>query len=351
MSTMTSAQFAFYLTCLCLGKMALTKDLKFSFSVHQERRFITSNRRDSVTLTCFYEGDVAARFYWYKLTLGQKPKLISTLYKFDTNATFSDEFKSDPRFTVDAEKGKIYLKITNLDISDSATYYCASSYSFKFKFGEGTIINIRGSELDIPTLVQQSASETIQPGGSVTLNCTVHTGTCDEEHSVYWFRDSEESFPRIIYTNGGRNDQCERKPNTQTNTCVYNLPMKSLNTAHAGTYYCAVASCGHILFGNGTKLDFKDDGNAVYFFSGALAFSTLLNVLMAFLLCMAHKRNCTKHQCPESHSRISPPSTNAEVKQNEENLHYAALRHHKADRPRRQRNNSKAECVYSSIKQ
>uniref|UniRef100_A0A3P9BDG2 Immunoglobulin kappa light chain-like n=1 Tax=Maylandia zebra TaxID=106582 RepID=A0A3P9BDG2_9CICH len=329
---------------------ALTKDLKFSFSVHQERRFITSNRGDSVTLTCFYEGDVAARFYWYKLTLGQKPKLISTLYKFDTN-TFSDEFKSDPRFTVDAENGKIYLKITNLDISDSATYYCASSYSFKFKFGEGTIINIRGSELDIPTLVQQSASETIQPGGSVTLNCTVHTGTCDEEHSVYWFRDSEESFPRIIYTHGGRNDQCERKLNTQTHTCVYNLPMKSLNTAHAGTYYCAVASCGHILFGNRTKLDFKDDRNAVYFFSGALAFSTLLNVLMAFLLYMAHKRNCTKHQCPESHSRISPPSTNAEVKQNEENLHYAALRHHKADRPRRQRNNSKAECVYSSIKQ
>uniref|UniRef100_A0A3Q2VD74 Uncharacterized LOC102295586 n=1 Tax=Haplochromis burtoni TaxID=8153 RepID=A0A3Q2VD74_HAPBU len=347
---MTSAKFVIYLTCLFSGEMAQTNNLSTSSSVPQERHFISVKTGDSVTLHC-YSKDVAARFYWYKLTLGQKPKLISTLYKFDTNATFSDEFKSDPRFTVDAEKGKIYLKITNLDISDSATYYCASSYSFKFKFGEGTIINIRGSELDIPTLVQQSASETIQPGGSVTLNCTVHTGTCDEEHSVYWFRDSEESFPRIIYTNGGRNDQCERKPNTQTNTCVYNLPMKSLNTAHAGTYYCAVASCGHILFGNGTKLDFKDDGNAVYFFSGALAFSTLLNVLMAFLLCMAHKRNCTKHQCPESHSRISPPSTNAEVKQNEENLHYAALRHHKADRPRRQRNNSKAECVYSSIKQ
>ncbi|XP_076738368.1 immunoglobulin gamma-1 heavy chain-like [Maylandia zebra] len=303
MSTMTSAQFAFYLTCLCLGKMALTKDFKFSFSVHQERRFITSNRGDSVTLTCFYEGDVAARFFWYKLTLGQKPKLISTLYKFDTNATFSDEFKSDPRFTADAEKGKIYLKITNLDISDSATYYCASSYSFKFKFGEGTIINIRGSELDIPTLVQQSASETIQPGGSVTLNCTVHTGTCDEEHSVYWFRDSEESFPRIIYTHRGRNDQCARKLNIQTHTCVYNLPMKSLNTAHAGTYYCAVASCGHILFGNGTKLDLEDDVGFLYLvhvLNGIVAFTCVLSLcLMSVLFAMTKKKSIHFTGSPE----------------------------------------------------
>ncbi len=89
----------------------------------------------------------------------------------------------------------------------------------------------------------------------MTLNCTVHTGTCDGEHSVYWFRDSEGSHPGLIYTHGDRNDQCERKPNTQTHTCVYNLPMKSLNLSHAGTYYCAVASCGHILFGSEKKLD------------------------------------------------------------------------------------------------
>ncbi|XP_035772336.1 uncharacterized protein LOC102784055, partial [Neolamprologus brichardi] len=216
-------------------------------------------------------------------------------------------------------------------------------------FAEGTVIDVKGSGSNIPTLVQQSASETIQPGGSVTLNCTVHTGTCDEEHSVYWFRDSEESFPRIIYTHGGRNDQCERKPNTQTHTCVYNLPMKSLNMSHAGTYYCAVASCGHILFGNGTKLEYERNCCVfVYFLSGALAFTTLLSLLLALLLYVTHKRSNFK--CAESRSRISSVSS-AQVAQNEENIHYAALKHHKADRPRRLRNNSKAECVYSSIKQ
>ncbi|XP_031590882.1 immunoglobulin kappa light chain-like [Oreochromis aureus] len=345
---MTSKQFAFYLTCLFLGQMAHTNDLKLS--VHQERHFISVNTGESVTLNCFYDGNDVAKFFWYKLNLGQKLKLISTLFKYDTNGTFHDEFKSDSRFTAATEEGKIYLKITNVQVSDSAIYYCGT-YGYMFEFGEGTVVDVKGSGLHMPTLVQQSASETIQPGGSVTLNCTVHTGTCDEEHSVYWFRDSEESFPRIIYTHGGRNDQCERKPNTQTHTCVYNLPMKSLNVSHAGTYYCAVASCGHILFGNRTKLDFKHEGNccvSVYFLSGAFAFTTLLSVLMALLLYLTHKRNSTKRT--ESHPRTSPLSS-ADAEHNEGDIHYAALSDPRAGRPRRKSNNSKTECVYSSVKQ
>ncbi|XP_049922983.1 uncharacterized protein LOC126404059 isoform X3 [Epinephelus moara] len=309
---MTSPKFVFYLTCLCFGKTAQTTDVKFSSSVQQESGFISATIGDDLTLQCFYEGDVAARFYWYKQTLGEKPRLISTFYKYETNGVFHDEFKNNPRFTLETEIGKNHLKITDLQISDSATYYCACSYSYKFEFAGGTIIYVKGSGLNVPALVHQSASETIQPGGSVTLNCTVHTGSCDDgEHSVYWFKNSEESHPRLIYSHGGRNDQCERKPDTQTHTCVYNLPMKSLNLSHAGTYYCAVASCGHILFGNGTTLDFE-----------------------------------------QSHARVSAPSTvNAEGDQGEESIHYAAVGQHEVNRSRRQRDNSKSECVYSSIKQ
>uniref|UniRef100_A0A3Q1J8D0 Ig-like domain-containing protein n=1 Tax=Anabas testudineus TaxID=64144 RepID=A0A3Q1J8D0_ANATE len=187
-------------------------------------------------------------FFWYKQTLGQRPKLISSFYVYDTKITFHNEFKNNQRFTLERKHGTNNLNIDDVIISDSATYYCATSYTFVLSFAEGTTLN-----------VQDSASEIIQPGGSVTLNCTVHTGSCDGEHSVYWFKDSEESHPGIIYTHGDRNDQCERKPDTQTNTCIYNLPMENLNVSHAGTYYCAVASCGHILFGNGTKLDFEGD--------------------------------------------------------------------------------------------
>uniref|UniRef100_H2S3J4 Ig-like domain-containing protein n=1 Tax=Takifugu rubripes TaxID=31033 RepID=H2S3J4_TAKRU len=104
--------------------------------------------------------------------------------------------------------------------------------------------------------IDQPASHSIQAEGSVTLNCTVHTGwTCDGDHTVYWFRNSGPSQLGLMYSHTGRNKQCERK----TNTCFHSFSMKNLNTSQTGTYYCAVAACGHILFGNGTTLVFEGE--------------------------------------------------------------------------------------------
>ncbi|KAM6894187.1 uncharacterized protein PEZ65_021865 [Lycodopsis pacificus] len=155
----------------------------------------------------------------------------------------------------------------------------------------------------------------------------------------------------LIYTDGGRNDQCERKPNTQTHTCVYNLPMKSLNLSHAGTYYCAVASCGHILFGDGTKLDFEGDGDSlvlVYFLSGAWALTTMLVVLLAFSLYKSNQRNRQSAESNEIFSENSPPNTDLCV--DAENLHYVALRDHNCNRSRRQTANTQHQCVYSNVR-
>ncbi|XP_045921295.1 uncharacterized protein LOC123980792 [Micropterus dolomieu] len=330
--------------------MAKATELKVSSSVRQTSGFVSVYVGDEVTLQCFYEGNVA-RLYWYKQTLGQKPRLISTFYKYDRNGTFHDEFNNNPRFTLDTATGQNHLKVSDSRVSDSATYYCASSFTYIFEFAEGTIVSVKASGLTVPALVHQSASEPIQPGGSVTLNCTVHTGTCDGEHSVYWFKNSEESHPGLIYTHGGRNNQCER--NSSTQTCVYNLPMESLNLSHAGTYYCAVASCGHILFGNGTKLDLEDAPDSlvlVYFLSGALGLTTILVVLLAFLVYKINKRN--SYSGPDSQVKIHAPSTaDAESYQNEDSLHYAALNVNLPTRSRRQRNDTKSECVYSSVKQ
>ncbi|XP_059210625.1 uncharacterized protein LOC131989427 [Centropristis striata] len=348
---MTSPNFVFYLTCLFWGKMAHMTDLKWSSSVRQERRFVSANAGDTVTLQCFYEGDKSAWLYWYKQTLGQKLMLILSKYAYDTKISFSNEFKNNPHFSANSENSVNNLTISDLQISDSATYFCATGSTFNFKFAEGTIIHVKGSGLNVSAFIRQSASETVQPGGSVTLNCTVHTGTCEGEHSVYWFKNSEKSYPGLIYTHGGRNDQCER--NTQTQTCVYNLPMKSLNLSHAGTYYCAVASCGHILFGNGTKLDFKEEVHPlflVYFLSGALTLTTILVVLLALSLYKMTKRNSC--QCTDSQDRFTAPSTtNAESYRNGDDLHYAALSVNLPNRSRRQRSNTNDECVYSGVKQ
>uniref|UniRef100_A0A3Q3DZ81 Ig-like domain-containing protein n=1 Tax=Labrus bergylta TaxID=56723 RepID=A0A3Q3DZ81_9LABR len=203
----------------------LEKHLKNSF-LH----FQTVSVGESVTLPCACQDETAVMFYWYKRTLGQIPQLMTTFYN------------------------KYALKILDFGISDSATYFCIGSDLYNFEFCQSTTVSTK--DLDIQAIIHQSVSETTTKPGDMTLTCTVHPGTCDGEHNVYWFKNSEESHPGLIYTHGGRNDQCERNPTPQTHSCVYNLPMTNLNLSHAGTYYCAVASCGHILFGNGTKLDF-----------------------------------------------------------------------------------------------
>ncbi|XP_033992327.1 uncharacterized protein LOC117487775 isoform X3 [Trematomus bernacchii] len=342
---MTSPKLVFYLTCLFLGKIALTTNRKISSSVRQEKRYISANAGGNVTLPCYIEDDNTNWLYWFKQTLGQKPRLISNAYKYNAKPTFYHEFNKS-RFTLDHGKSTNHLTILNLHISDSATYYCVSAVQYVLNFAEGTTISVKGSGLNPPPSVNQSASEIIQPGDSVTLNCTVHTGSCDGEHSVYWFKNSEDS-PGLLYTHGG--SQCERKPNTQTHTCVYNLPMESLNLSHAGTYYCAVASCGHILFGDGTKLDFEDEVDSlVYFLSGALAFNSILVVLLAFLVYKMKKRNIC--QSTESEARLStPPTANAEGYRDANSLHYAALSVNVPNRSRRQRNINNDECVYSGV--
>ncbi|XP_041820662.1 uncharacterized protein LOC121626297 isoform X1 [Chelmon rostratus] len=348
---MKTLWFALYLTFLSSGRIAQTADLKSSSYELQEGGFVSANVGDNVTLQCFCEGD-AVQFNWYKQTLGQKPRLISTYYKYDKNGKFHDEFENNRRFTLDTETGHNHLNITDLHSSDSATYYCARGDYYSFEFTAGFIVSVKGSGVNIPALVHQSASVTIQPGGSKTLNCTVHTGTCDGEHSVYWFRNSEEPHPGLIYTHGGRNDQCEWKPNTQTHTCVSNWPMKSLNLSHAGIYYCAVVSCGHIVFGNGTKLDFEDEVESfvlVYVLSGALAFTTILVVLLAYAAYTMKNRNSC--QCADSRSSAALTPNAVQDDQDSENLHYAALREHRINRTTRRKDNTQNDCVYSSVRQ
>ncbi|XP_030286968.1 uncharacterized protein LOC115589930 [Sparus aurata] len=344
---MTSLRLVFFhLTCLFLGIMAQTAALKLASSVHPDGGLLSLKTGNNLTLTCFYKADVPARLYWYKQPLGQELQLIATFYYFDKNGTFYNDFKNNPRFTLDTGDGKNHLKISDLRISDSAAYYCIC-YINTIEISESITVSVTGSGR-----VHQSVLEIVQPGGSAILNCTVHTGTCDGERSVYWFKHSQESHPGLIYTHGGRNDQCERKDNAPTHTCVYNLPMKSLNRSHAGTYYCAVASCGHILFGNGTKLDFEDKGHSavlVYFLTGALTFTTILVVLLALSVFKMKKRN--SYGYTESQARLSASSTtNAECHGDADDLHYAAVSVNLPNRSRRHRNNANNDCVYSSVK-
>ncbi|XP_036453681.1 novel immune-type receptor 9 [Colossoma macropomum] len=246
----------FFLLC----PMNLVKTHKSS---QQDGALVFIKEGDSITIACHYQSEMAMHFSWYKNKLGQKPELISTIYKYDVKATFYGEFRNNTRFNMVNGKGVTHMVITDLRLSDSGTYYCGSAHSNIVEFGEGTQLVVRALQLHSLSVLQQPTLQPVHPGDSVTLECTVLSESSSRQHSVYWFRHgSGESHPGIIYTHGNRSDECKKssEADSPTQSCVYKLPKRNLSLSDAGTYYCAVAMCGEIIFGNGTMLNINSNG-------------------------------------------------------------------------------------------
>uniref|UniRef100_A0A673L320 Uncharacterized LOC107708031 n=1 Tax=Sinocyclocheilus rhinocerous TaxID=307959 RepID=A0A673L320_9TELE len=205
-------------------------------------------------------------FYIYILTV-----LCSFINKinefFFLSVTYQNGFNNTNKYCIRTGTGSFNLTIIHLEEYDFATYYCAVSFLNIIKFGEGTILLHKGDDgIRSTTVLQQPVSDRLHPGDSVTLQCSVISQICAGEYSVYWFRHSSgHSHPGLIYTRDNRSDQCmERSENGfSTQSCIFSLSQTELRPSDAGIYYCAVATCGKIHFGNGTKLIIED----IYLFS------------------------------------------------------------------------------------
>uniref|UniRef100_A0A674E022 Ig-like domain-containing protein n=1 Tax=Salmo trutta TaxID=8032 RepID=A0A674E022_SALTR len=233
-------------------------DVTKSSEISQPAPFLAAKLGDNVTVECHVTSNVD-HMVWYKMTTGKELQCVAKAEIFYKHVHYLGNFRNG-RFGVLIKVGIFPLNISSTKQEDIGMYYCGVLRLNFIEFGIGTalmlIVNLNGN-----AVVQQPVSESVQPGDSVTLNCTTHTETCVGEHSVYWFRHgSGESHPGIISTHGNRSDQCEKSPEagSPTQNCVYNLPKRNLSLSDAGTYYCAVTSCREILFGKVTKLDIQE---------------------------------------------------------------------------------------------
>uniref|UniRef100_A0A3B1K3Z0 Ig-like domain-containing protein n=1 Tax=Astyanax mexicanus TaxID=7994 RepID=A0A3B1K3Z0_ASTMX len=207
-------------------------------------KFIQNGR--NVSLNCSFLYSESPVVSWFKQTPGEKPVLITSCFRFSSDSQFHNNFNESGRFSAFKGKDTFTLNISNVEASDSATYFCAAAYYTDIELSDCTLLVLKDPPSSLYTVLQPPVSNPVKLGGNTTLQCSILTNRCSEDHSVYWFRHgSGESDPGIIFTHGNRSDQC--KKSSETN---------NLSLSDAGTYYCAVAACGEIFFGNGTEVNF-----------------------------------------------------------------------------------------------
>ncbi|XP_072251429.1 uncharacterized protein [Leuresthes tenuis] len=230
-----------------------TDDSKFvttSFSVGQ-----------NVTLTCLRQTSHLHQetLFWIRLVSGTWPEFLGGTYNFDNKF---DDVNQIPHITAKQGNETFILHFNGANLNDTGLYYCFKIKQLDMTFLYGTFLKIKEPEPDITAVIQKPPPDPVHPGDPVNLQCSVlfksEKKTCSAGHSVHWFRaGSDESHPGLIYAHGNSGDGCERLPETNsTKKCVYNLS-RNISSSDTRTYYCAVAACGEILFGNGAKRDIK----------------------------------------------------------------------------------------------
>ncbi|XP_076595888.1 signal-regulatory protein beta-2-like [Chaetodon auriga] len=213
----------------------------------------TVDSGQDVTLTCERQTSWASsQLFWIRLVSGNLPEILGGTFTFD-----DDGVNKNGHITAKQEPGTFILHIRETKLSDTGVYYCLKANQAIMTLLKGTFLRIKGPEPDITAVGDVPPSGPVHPGDSVSLQCSVFSDsekkTCPGGLGVYWFRaGSHESHPSVIYTHGNSGDECETSPEAR---CVYNFFKENISSSDAGTYYCAVATCGQIIFGNGIKLD------------------------------------------------------------------------------------------------
>ncbi|XP_057711384.1 uncharacterized protein LOC130928685 [Corythoichthys intestinalis] len=305
---------------------------------------------ENVSLPCYFEPG-AKYLCWYKQVAGDKPQVVSSLYVFAQNShNYLKTTEQVKRLAPYFGKDFFHLNISNVQLSDTAMYYCGNSNLNVMSFDSGIFLLVKESSR--LAVIQQPPSITVSPGGSAALNCIMHPGS-NEGGNVYWFwKASSNSNLGMLYIQSQSSGGCVE---TSETGCIFLLSKREVALADAGTYYCAVASCGEIVFGNGTKLDVGDE--KTHFYSvlaqcllASLLVSVIVNVFLTRLLCKKSGRDnlpTVENDNRASSLKIFKPKNVCQ--QSEEALPYVAL-----DFKKRQSNSRRQkgpeDSVYSGLR-
>ncbi|XP_043983745.1 uncharacterized protein LOC122837455 [Gambusia affinis] len=234
----------------------------------------------NVTLSCPHQTSALYRetLYWIRLVSGNWPEFLGATFNF-----MDDDVSKISYIQTKQEEGKFLLYINKAKRNDNGLYYCIKIRQLDFIFIKGNFLKVEGLESDITDIIQMRQSSLVYPETGETLQCSVLSDSekksCPAENRVYWFKAGlDHSHPSLLYVQENSGEDCESSPEAPSaQKCFYNFS----ETFDAGTHHCAVAACGQILFGNETKLHYKD------FFTEAPTCSSLLNIVFGFALAIS----------------------------------------------------------------
>ncbi|CAL8272601.1 unnamed protein product [Boreogadus saida] len=291
---------------------------------------------DTVTLHCESKDTVSSYLYWYKQSPGFFPEMVAS--------KMFESITSKPHISLTLTEGEEGVCVFHLIIQNVTK-------------------DPNDQRFVSQTVVRQSVSASAQLGDPVALQCSItsqrtdHSNQCQREPSVYWFKSgSGPSHPAAIYMNGNRSGECQNSsgPPSASQSCVYTLPKNNINSSDAGTYYCALAACGEVMFGSGTKLDIT----ATNWRLVTMVLGILLACCLAVIIILFLTRN-TKYVCDHRKGTLSASnqvphdSGNQEQQDGEtDSLNYAALEFSgRKTRGRKKNTERNQESLYSAVRE
>ncbi|CAI5652850.1 unnamed protein product [Oreochromis niloticus] len=314
---------------------------------------------EPATLLCdLPKTEFSRRVDWYKQSPGDTLQRIWTV-KDSAAPAFAPEFNNS-KWDVKYDKNLSKLTILRTRQEDEGMYHCGFTAWLQDTKWTATYLLVKGNTQRTSnySVVQEKIAP---PGGSVTLHCSLLSNfddkTCSGGLSMFWFREgSNPSHPSIIYTDGNRHHKCGNSSATQQ-SCVYEFN-KSISSSEEGTYYCAVATCGKILFGKGTKLQIEQrrgsEFSALVITIACLVISVIVNII---LICCRNPRA----SCEQFKNNSSSQARQSDLCQTVDNsaesghdLNYAALhfsgRKATCTRGKKKNELETEESVYSQVK-
>ncbi|XP_076005097.1 uncharacterized protein LOC142999422 isoform X2 [Genypterus blacodes] len=312
---------------------------------------------DSITLQCPVSRERI--FYWYKQSVGY---LLQTVAEVSLEKIYLLGEFNNSRFIITKEVSQYFLVITNVSKEDEAAYLCQSGSAYDLNFVNGTFLTVNDYDLQKSVYVKQDPeTKSVQLGDPVSLQCSLlfrnqeNRTECPDKRRVSWFR-SGKSHPDLVYTPWNSSADCRASPLSQR-SCVYTLPKHIRSSSDAETYYCAVATCGEILFGDGTRVETRSRSNLgpVDLVLGILLACcvVIISVLCYFVkqrrVC-EHCKGATSASIHLTHGKSAVDRSSA-AETEEEALNYAALNFstRQVQKGRRTRE-SQQESVYSDVK-